>query len=976
MRFHCGRGGIAVKLSGRDGYRIAELWQSRARLLMPAVAIVLVASSIVVPARVAAVSPATLSGTVTDTSGHPVPGLEIILGSYPTEANPNVAAYTNASGAYTASAAAGDYGIYLYDPTGKYIYGCFDPNQTGSFVALSGPVMCALETLTDGQAVQINFAIPPARHLSGRVTTSDGSRPDRIFIDPLDAGGNIQGEIQAVGADGSFTFTLPPGQYQFAVSGTIFYADGCYKAGAPGGFSADGVACSLLDATAADVSGINMTLPRNAVVGHLIEGTVTGPGGVALPGIKVEPTPTDMLGFTTFTDGAGHYSALVTSGDYQVSVSDPGKRYASGCYASASPGHFDANCQSPEIFTVGSSDVSAIDMTLPIGGETASGTDVWVDPSQSAGSGINASVNFSVVGTAGTTTLAVSASGPVPAGFSLGTDGVFYDISSTATYQDAITICFGFDPAAFSDPSTVRLYHYDQGSWQDVTTTVDYQSLRICGTASSLSPFAIGEKASQVQQPQTISFAPIPDQILGGAGVALSATASSGLPVEFLVSGSCAISAGSVVATSAGSCSVVASQPGNELWAAAAPVTRTFLIRAAATVPTPATYHPIAPTRLLDTRHANGLSGRLLANNPVTFPITRAARADTPIPAAATAVTGNLTVTGSTFGWAVYLGPDPIASPASSTINFGSGETTANGLSVALSTDGKLSATFMSKPGNSTDLVFDVTGYFTPNSSGATYHAMTPARLLDTRFANGLSARLVSNTPVCFWISQANRPNSTVPASATAVTGNVTVVNETSSWAVYVGPDPVASPSASTLNFSSGDVKANNLTVALGAGGRLCLTYLSIAGQTTDLVFDVTGYYTADATGARFVPLAPARVLDTRVANGLPGKIVANTPVSVTVAGKGGVPAEAVGVTGNVAVVNETSGWAVYVGPAAVSSPSTSSLNFRAGDVRANGLTAALSRNGSDTGNLWLTYMSTAGNKTDLVIDVTGYFVP
>ncbi|MGZ6268148.1 MAG: carboxypeptidase-like regulatory domain-containing protein, partial [Candidatus Limnocylindrales bacterium] len=123
-----------------------------------------------VPARVAAVSPGTLSGTVTDTTGHPISGLEIVLGSFPPEANPNVAAYTNAQGAYTISAAAGDYDIFLYDATGTYIYGCFDSYRAGSFVALSGPVMCMAKTLTDGQADHVNFAVPRARHLSGKIS--------------------------------------------------------------------------------------------------------------------------------------------------------------------------------------------------------------------------------------------------------------------------------------------------------------------------------------------------------------------------------------------------------------------------------------------------------------------------------------------------------------------------------------------------------------------------------------------------------------------------------------------------------------------------------------------------------------------------------------------------------------------------------------------------------------------------------------
>ena len=71
----------------------------------------------------------------------------------------------------------------------------------------------------------------------------------------------------------------------------------------------------------------------------------------------------------------------------------------------------------------------------------------------------------------------------------------------------------------------------------------------------------------------------------------------------------------------------------------------------------------------------------------------------------------------------------------------------------------------------------------------------------------------------------------------------MTVVNETGSWAVFVGPDQIVKPPTSTLNFVKGDVRANGLTVALGTGGTLSATYMSSAGNTTDLVLDVTGYF-------------------------------------------------------------------------------------------------------------------------------------
>jgi hypothetical protein len=145
----------------------------------------------------------------------------------------------------------------------------------------------------------------------------------------------------------------------------------------------------------------------------------------------------------------------------------------------------------------------------------------------------------------------------------------------------------------------------------------------------------------------------------------------------------------------------------------------------------------------------------------------------------------------------------------------------------------------MSFAGNTTDLIFDVTGYYTADATAATYVPITPARLLDTRVGDGLSGALPANTPATFQVSGRGG----IPTYATAVSGNVTVVDETYSWAVFVGPVPTASPTTSTINFLKGDIKANGLTVALGSGGTLSVTYMSTTGQTTDLVFDVTGYF-------------------------------------------------------------------------------------------------------------------------------------
>jgi hypothetical protein len=77
---------------------------------------------------------------------------------------------------------------------------------------------------------------------------------------------------------------------------------------------------------------------------------------------------------------------------------------------------------------------------------------------------------------------------------------------------------------------------------------------------------------------QNITFAPLPNQTLGAAPFALSASASSQLPVTFLSAGSCTLSGNIVTSTAAGSCTVTAQQQGDTNYLAAADVPQTFTI--------------------------------------------------------------------------------------------------------------------------------------------------------------------------------------------------------------------------------------------------------------------------------------------------------------------------------------------------------------------------------------------------------------
>jgi len=382
----------------------------------------------------------------------------------------------------------------------------------------------------------------------------------------------------------------------------------------------------------------------------------------------------------------------------------------------------------------------------------------------------------------------------------------------------------------------------------------------------------------------------------------------------------------------------------------------------------PTTYHPMTPVRVLDTRNGTGgLSGPFTNHVARTFTVTGGSSG---VPSNATAVTGNLTVTGQTSSGYLFIGPVATNNPGSSTLNFPVGDDRANAVTVALGAGGSLSITFVAPSnGPSVNAIFDVTGYFTPDTSGATFHALSPARVLDTRNGTGgLAGPFTNHAARTF---QVTGGSSGVPAGATAVTGNLTVTGQTSSGYLYIGPVATNNPGSSTLNFPIGDDRANAVTVALGAGGTLSITFVAPSnGPTANAIFDVTGYFTADMSGATYVPLTPTRTLDTRNGTGgLSGPFTNHAARTFTVSG---VPTGATAVTGNLTVTGQTSSGYLFVGPVATNNPGSSTLNFPVGDDRANAVTVALGGGGT----LSITFVAPSnGASAQAIFDVTGYFV-
>ncbi len=375
-----------------------------------------------------------------------------------------------------------------------------------------------------------------------------------------------------------------------------------------------------------------------------------------------------------------------------------------------------------------------------------------------------------------------------------------------------------------------------------------------------------------------------------------------------------------------------------------------------------AVYVPLTPVRLLDSRFGNGLNGTFKTGIVRTFIVADRGG----VPAHALAVTGNLTVTGQTSAGYVSVGPTMIPNPTTSTLNAPRADTRANGLTVKLSSSGRLAAVWTGSPGSTTHLIFDVTGYFTESGSGAVYVPLTPVRLLDSRFGNGLNGTFKTGIVRTFIVADRGG----VPAHALAVTGNLTVTGQTSAGYVSVGPTMIPNPTTSTLNAPRADTRANGLTVKLSSSGRLAAVWTGSPGSTTHLIFDVTGYFTESGSGAVYVPLTPVRLLDSRFGNGLNGTFKTGIVRTFIVADRGGVPAHALAVTGNLTVTGQTSAGYVSVGPTMIPNPTTSTLNAPRADTRANGLTVKL----SSSGRLAAVWTGSPGSTTHLIFDVTGYF--
>ena len=294
-----------------------------------------------------------------------------------------------------------------------------------------------------------------------------------------------------------------------------------------------------------------------------------------------------------------------------------------------------------------------------------------------------------------------------------------------------------------------------------------------------------------------------------------------------------------------------------------------------------------------------------------------------------------------------------------------------------------------------------VSAQATSLASGGEYHPLTPTRIFDTRGAGindtaPLGPKPANPTGQTFTfdaLGQGGIPAEVGDANrdVLAVVLNVTVVNPSRAGYLSIAPAGAAAGTSSLVNFGTGENVPNLAVVGAGTGGAVSVTLVMPAGAgSADVLIDVFGwisksdYPDADDSGARFAPVGPGRILDTR-SGPVPAGYTGGTPLGpdgrLTLSIRGAdavlpsvtdiVPNDpnVTGVMVNITAVAQTQNTFVSATPGDVppgALPTTSNTNLAKGQVKANMAIVPVGADGS------IRLYNAYGN-THLIVDVLGY---
>jgi hypothetical protein len=246
-------------------------------------------------------------------------------------------------------------------------------------------------------------------------------------------------------------------------------------------------------------------------------------------------------------------------------------------------------------------------------------------------------------------------------------------------------------------------------------------------------------------------------------------------------------------------------------------------------VPSPSAglgFHPIEAQRIVDTRSP---SRRFAAGEMRRIPV----------PAGASAIAANITVTDPQSAGFVTVYPCGTRLPTVSSVNVAAGETAANLVQVGVAGGEVCVYSYMR-----THVVIDLVGTYDTAADGLRYQSVAPTRVADTRTGVGTVQGMIAFDGRGFGVFAAQAPVALpmVPPNVRAVmTSMVVISTRDAGWGVISScrDDVARAPSStSTLNYSVGGVVANQSIVPTmtTSGREVCTFATSPAYHVVDLV--------------------------------------------------------------------------------------------------------------------------------------------
>ena len=244
---------------------------------------------------------------------------------------------------------------------------------------------------------------------------------------------------------------------------------------------------------------------------------------------------------------------------------------------------------------------------------------------------------------------------------------------------------------------------------------------------------------------------------------------------------------------------------------------------------------PIDPARYADSRDESTFDGAFRNVGPIpggtSWKIQIAGRGD--IPAAATTAVLNVTAVGPTGPGHFTIYPCTADVPTASSLNYAAGQVRPNEVVAKLSDTGHICIYSHAD----SHVIVDAVGYLTP-TDGAT--PLDPTRHGDTRDEPTFDGTFRNTGPIpggTSWTVQiAGR--GAIPASATTAVLNVTAVGPQGPGHLTVYPCTDEVPNASHVNYTPGDVRANEVIAKLSPTGQVCV----YTHATTHILLDATSH--------------------------------------------------------------------------------------------------------------------------------------